>query len=102
MLAVMSEERHPDFPDVPTTKESGVDWIAVAWRGLALPKETPPEVVDAIYDRCQWIAQSDEYKEFMRKNGFAITVRAKEEFTQFLAEQDEQWNRVIESAGYAK
>ena len=38
----------------------------------------------------------------MRKNGFAIKVRAKDEFKQFLAEQDAQWNKVIETAGYAK
>jgi tripartite-type tricarboxylate transporter receptor subunit TctC len=102
MLAVMSDERHSDFPDVPTAKESGVDWTAVAWRGLALPKETPPEIVDTIYKKCARIVESDEYKEFMRKNGFAITVRAKDDFTQFLAEQDAQWNKVIETAGYAK
>ena len=102
MLAVMSEERHPDFPDVPTVKESGVDWNAVAWRGLALPKGTPPEIVDTLYEKCKGIAESDAYREFMRKNGFAIKIRGKDEFTRFLAEQDAQWKVVIEAANYAK
>lgn len=102
MLAVMSEERHPDFPDVPTAKESGVDWIAVAWRGLALPKGTPPEIVDTLYDKCKAIAESDAYKEFMRKNGFAIKIRGKDDFKKFLVEQDAQWKEVIEAANYAK
>lgn len=102
MLAVMSDERHKDFPDVPTAKESGVEWTAFAWRGLALPKDTPAELVDTIYEKCSRIVESEEYKEFMRKNGFAIKVRAKDEFKQFLAEQDAQWNKVIETAGYAK
>ena len=102
MLAVMSEERHPDFPDVPTVKESGVDWIAVAWRGLALPKGTPPEIVDTLYEKCKGIAESDAYKEFMGKNGFAIMIRGKDDFKQFLVEQDAQWKEVIEAANYAK
>ena len=33
ILAIMSDERSPAFPDVPTLKESGVDWSnSYAWR----------------------------------------------------------------------
>ena len=37
-LAVMSAERNPAFPDVPTLKEAtGLDWTIGAWRGIAGP-----------------------------------------------------------------
>lgn len=101
-LVVMSDERLPEFPDVPTAKESGVDWVAVGWRGLALPKGTPPEIVSLLREKCLAIAKSDDFKAAMKKRGFGVAVRGPEEFTQFLAAQDEQWKAVVESAGYAK
>jgi tripartite-type tricarboxylate transporter receptor subunit TctC len=101
-LVVMSDERLPDFPDVPTAKEAGVDWTTVGWRGLAVPKDTPPELLALLEEKCIAIAHSDAYKEFMRKNSFGITIRGSDEFTQFLEEQDEMWQPVVAAAGYAK
>ncbi len=102
VLAVMADQRMVDYPDLPTATEQGTDWIAVGWRGLALPKGTPPEIVNLLADRCAKIAASDDYREFMRKNGFGITIRTTSDFTDFLHEQDEQWKSVVEAAGYDK
>lgn len=101
-LAVMSAERLTEYPDIPTVRESGVDWEAVGWRGLVAPKDTPPAVLATLKDACARIMESAEYQDFMRKNGFAIEVRIGEEFAAFLAAQDAQWQQVISSAGYAK
>ena len=102
VLAVMADERMSDFPDLRTAREQGTDWVAVGWRGLALPKGTPPEIVKLLADRCDKIAASDDYKQFMQKNGFGIKIRTTTEFTEFLQEQDEQWKSVVEAAGYDK
>jgi tripartite-type tricarboxylate transporter receptor subunit TctC len=101
-LVVMSEQRLEDFPEVPTAREQGVDWVAVGWRGFAVPKDTPPELVDRLVDKCREIAESDEYRAFMEKYGYAIEVRLKDEFREFLAEQDALWKQVVEAAGYAQ
>jgi tripartite-type tricarboxylate transporter receptor subunit TctC len=101
-LAVMSEQRLEEFPDVPTAKEQGVDWVAVGWRGLALPKGAPPELIDRLADAGRGIVESDEYREFMRKGGYSIQVRLKDDFREFLAEQDAIWKQVVEAAGYAQ
>ena len=102
VLAVMAAERMEGYPDLPTAKEQGTDWIAVGWRGLALPQGTPPEIVNLLAERCAKIAASDDYRQFMRKNGFGITIRATSDFTKFLEEQDDQWKTVVEAAGYDK
>ena len=101
-LAVMSEERLEDFADVPTAKEAGVDWVAVGWRGLALPKDAKPADVERLYEACRKIAESAEYQEFMNKNRFGITIRDPAEFSEFLEHQNEQWKSVVEASGYAK
>jgi tripartite-type tricarboxylate transporter receptor subunit TctC len=102
VLAVMSPERLEEFPEIPTVKELGVEWEAVGWRGLALPKGTSEEVVGALNEACQRIIMSEPYEDFMRKNGFAIQARGPAEFARFLEEQDAQWRPVIEAAGYAR
>ena len=95
VLAVMSDARLLEYPDLPTAREQGVDWVAVGWRGLALPKGTPVEIVTQLEQTCMAIAHSDEFKDFMDKNGFGITVRGSDEFGEFLHAQDEQWGAVV-------
>jgi hypothetical protein len=97
-LAVMAPERLAEFPEVPTCKELGVNWEAVGWRGLALPQGVPTEITTKVEAACMEIARSDEFKTFMKKNGFAPMVRGAEEFRKFLREQDEQWHKVIVGA----
>lgn len=102
VLAVMAEQRMAEYPDLQTAKEQGTDWVAVGWRGLALPKGTPSDIVTLLADRCAKIAASDDYRDFMQTNGFGIKIRTTSEFTDFLQEQDEQWKSVVEAAGYDK
>lgn len=101
-LVVMAPERAEQFPEVPTAREVGIEWEAVGWRGLVLPKNTPSEIVETVSAACREIVQSPDYKNFMEKNGFAIGIRGPEEFAEFLKEQDARWKGVIEAAGYAR
>ncbi len=101
-LAVMAGERVAGFDAVPTVKEAGIDWEAVGWRGLLLPKSTPPSIVEKLRSTLQEITQSESYLEFMDGNRFGVEVKLGEAFREFLEEQDAQWQKVIEAAGYAK
>lgn len=38
MLAIASNERHPDFPAVPTLKELGIDTVMGNYSGFVAPK----------------------------------------------------------------
>ncbi len=101
-LAVMAPERVPGFDQVPTVKELGIDWEAVGWRGLCLPKGTPPAIVDRLAAECAAITASDAYREFMQKNRFAPRVAGPVEFGEFLKQQDAQWKMVIDATGFGK
>jgi tripartite-type tricarboxylate transporter receptor subunit TctC len=50
IIALFSEKRMADFPDVPTVREQGIDFTMGQWRGLAAPKGTPPEVIRILHD----------------------------------------------------
>ena len=97
VLAVMSDERLTKYPDIPTVKESGTNWSAVGWRGLALPNDTPDEIVAVLSAACRKIVESKQYKEYMEKEGFGITIRHTDDFASFLKEQDAQWGPVVAS-----
>ncbi len=48
--AVAAPARLESLPDVPTTKEGGVDFIFSAWNAMVAPKGTPPEIVAKLAD----------------------------------------------------
>ncbi len=100
-LAVMAPERVPGFADVPTVKELGVDWEAVGWRGLCVPKGTPQPIVSVLTRACETIVSGDAFKKFMDQNRFATREGGPEDFGGFLKTQDAQWKTVIEATGFS-
>lgn len=101
-LAVMADSRNPSFPNVPTLKESGINWSAGTWRGYAVPAGTPQEVVDVLYKGFSKVAESEGFKDFMMKNGFGVRVRGPKDFQAFMAAQHETWKTVLQLGGYLK
>ena len=101
-LAIMADERDSKFPDVPTLKELGIDWSSGTWRGVAVPKGTPKEVISSLHEKLLKIANSEKYKDFMSKNGFGIKIRNSEEFYNFAKEQNTTWEKVLRIGGYVK
>lgn len=101
-LAHMADKRDPAFPDVPTLKELGIDWTMGAWRGIALPKGTSPDIV-AVYEKAlEKVVQSKEFVEFMSKAPFGILYKGSADFAKFLAEQDQTMGVLMKEAGLTK
>jgi tripartite-type tricarboxylate transporter receptor subunit TctC len=101
-LAVMSEERNPAFPDVPTLKEAtGLDWTVAAWRGIAGPKGMPQEVSDKLVPLLQQIWESQEFRDFMGQRGFGVVWRDPQGFEQWMAESDASLGSVMKAVGLA-
>jgi tripartite-type tricarboxylate transporter receptor subunit TctC len=46
--AIAAPERLSSIPDVPTTKEAGVDFIFSAWNAMVAPKDTPKDIVEKL------------------------------------------------------
>jgi len=101
-LANMAEARDPVFADVPTLKELGYNWTMGAWRGFALPKNTPADVL-AIYEKAfDKIVKSKEFVDFMKAGPFGILYKPSAEFGKFLAEQDATFGVLMKDAGITK
>ncbi|WP_287066557.1 tripartite tricarboxylate transporter substrate binding protein [Ramlibacter sp.] len=84
-LAVAMEKRHPLMPDVPTFRELGVDWVDGAWRGIGVPRSTPPEQRKKLSDLWRALNNDPEMKELAARNGFELVNVGSEEMDAFMA-----------------
>ena len=68
LLAVLTDKRLPEFPDLPTAKEQGIDLVVTKFRGLAGPKGLPPAVLKAWHEGIRAVLADPAYqKEYARE-----------------------------------
>jgi len=94
ILAVTSAERVSSLPDVPTLKESGIPLELILWRGLAVPKGTPDDIVATLVDVTKKVVESEEFKKFAETVAIIPSFRSGSEFQAFL-DADEKTNGLL-------
>jgi len=65
VLAVSSDKRLDDFPDVPTYKERGWDVVRYQWRGIMGKSGLPKPVLDRLVGAIQRAQQTAEWKAYL-------------------------------------
>jgi tripartite-type tricarboxylate transporter receptor subunit TctC len=101
-LAVAMEKRHPLLPDVPTFKELGVDWVDGAYRGIGMPKSTPPEARKKISDMWAALNAEAEMKELAAKSGFELVNIGVPQMDAFMAERTKVYVEGAKRLGLGK
>jgi tripartite-type tricarboxylate transporter receptor subunit TctC len=102
MLAVASDRRLPQFPDVPTFRELGVDWVDGAYRGIGVPKSTPPEMRKQISDMMDAINKDPEARRKMYELGFEVTDIGYDQMPKFMQERTAQYLSTAKLLGLVK
>ncbi|MBD1221240.1 tripartite tricarboxylate transporter substrate binding protein [Virgibacillus halodenitrificans] len=98
ILAVTSEERLEELPDVPTFKELGHNLIGNgAWFGFMAPKDTPKGIVNKLDETIKKALSDEKVKEQFENAGLPIEYLNNEEFTEKVKEENEKNAKVIES-----
>jgi tripartite-type tricarboxylate transporter receptor subunit TctC len=99
MLAVLSEERSPAFPDVPTMRELGHPNLVVdTWYGLFAPAGTPPEVVARLNTEVNSLLQSPDVRDALARQGMTAVADKPERLGALVADELERWSRVVAAA----
>lgn len=96
MLAVAMEERHPAFPDTPTLKELGYEWVGGAYRGVAVPEETPAEISQELSDYLASINNDPDFVKRMTAAGFAIINVEKAQVPGYMADMTARYKSLLE------
>lgn len=71
-LAVMSPQRNPRFPDVPTVREQGIDWELTSFISFQGPRGVPAAIVQRLDAAIRKSLESREWAEFAGGRGFTI------------------------------
>jgi len=83
-LLFLDEKRHPDFPDMPTSIEEGLDrgmiTMGSAWRGILVPKGTPVPIVESLAAAFKKMTEDKSVQSILQQAGEKIYFLGPEEF----------------------
>lgn len=87
-LGIMADAPDPNFPDVPTLQEQGIDVEFGAWRGLFGPKELPDDVAAELECQLAEMVESESFTNAMATAQYGIKWLPTGEFLSFLETED--------------
>ena len=95
LLAVASEERLPFLPDVPTFRELGYDIVGGAYRGVAVPNDTPDDVKATLVSALDSV--TDGIADAQSELGYLPTNISGEEAAAVIEEMRQNYEGIIEA-----
>jgi tripartite-type tricarboxylate transporter receptor subunit TctC len=101
-LAITTEERNPEIPDVPTAKEQGFDLVIGVDRGVVLPKGASKEVVDYYIDILRKVANDPEVQAAMTAKGSSMPFTAGDDYRAYFEKTFESWKKIAIKVGMYK
>jgi len=101
-IAMLSPQRSPILPDLPTAKEGGVDVTAYTWNAIFLPKGTPEPIVKKLNDAAVQAMKTPVVRE--RLEGLGVSVVTEDRMTpayldQFVKDEIVKWGKAIKDSG---
>jgi|SRR5579862_398726 len=99
LLAVLSNTRDPDMPDVPSLAETVPGYDAKSWQGFFAHSGTPRAIVDKLNAALVADLKLPETAKKFDALGIVAQWGTPEEFGTFITEQSAKWGKVIKAAG---
>lgn len=100
ILAVMSAERAPVAPAVPTLREAGFPNLQVdVWYGLLAPAGTPAEIVALLNAEVNAMLAQSAMRETLAKQGLNPVGGPPARLAEMIKLELERWPRVVSAAG---
>ena len=98
-LATLSPKRVPLMPDVPTVSEAGISAAeAEGWGGVAVPKATPPAIVERISSEVARIVKDPAIQQRMLDRGTVPDPRGAREWSAFVEAEVAKWGDIARRA----
>ena len=102
-LAVLTRERSPLFPIVPSAHEQGLtDFDTSFWSAFFLPKRTPPEIVDRLQKAASQALDTPATRDRLKNAGSMVVMperRSPEHLKALVAKEIAQWAEIIKTSG---
>lgn len=94
VLAVLHDERVPQYPDVSTARELGYDIEIASWGGFGVPTGTPKPVMDTLVKAFEATVRSEKFETTLSKAGILPLYRGPEEFTEYVQSESEKFEEI--------
>jgi tripartite-type tricarboxylate transporter receptor subunit TctC len=99
-LAVTTETRARDLPEVPTMAESGLPQITLGFSaGILAPAGTPGAIVAKLNGEINEAMKSPELAASLGKLGFEPKFWSPQDYAAFLAEEMKRWPPIVKASG---
>jgi tripartite-type tricarboxylate transporter receptor subunit TctC len=99
-LGITGSKRAAGAPDIPTLAEAGVPgYEAYGWHGVFTPAKTPPEIVSFLTRELVSILGTADMRERFSQQGAEVVAGTSAEFTDFLRNDFEKWQRLFTQLG---
>jgi len=99
-LAVTTQKRSNDLPDVPTMIESGQQQLALIFSaGILAPAGTPTEIIAKLNAEINEAMTTPELTASMATLGFEPNFWSPQAYAAFLAEEMRRWPPIVKAAG---
>jgi tripartite-type tricarboxylate transporter receptor subunit TctC len=95
VLGVMTSERSPSLPDVPTFKEAGYDVEAGTARGYSAPAGLPADVATKLEAAIKTAIEDPAVVQKMNDLGLQTSYLSGDDYKQFWAGQEEDFKKVL-------
>ncbi|MEX2519954.1 MAG: tripartite tricarboxylate transporter substrate binding protein [Paracoccaceae bacterium] len=102
ILAIMSDERSPAFPDVPTLKEQGVDFSLNNWFSLCAPAGLPEEAMTRIVAAAEKAHAADAVQQTFAQRGITPVFEGPAAFSAFAADFSAEARELLAELGLTK
>ncbi|MEK7231744.1 MAG: tripartite tricarboxylate transporter substrate binding protein [Pseudomonadota bacterium] len=99
MLGVISPQRNPALPDIPTMREQGLNMVVGSWQGLFVPKGTPQPVVNKLFKVGIDMMKDPLVIKRLGDSGITITTsKSPSDFVAFVKSETERFGKVIKDS----
>jgi len=100
LLATAGAKRSPQFPDVPTFRESGYDIEGESWYALFAPAGTPKAAIDRISAAAVSAVHEPALRQKLEGIGLEPTGLGPAELAAILKADYDKWGPVIRASGF--
>jgi tripartite-type tricarboxylate transporter receptor subunit TctC len=98
-LAIDGATRAATYPQLPTFRESGIDFTVGSWFGLLAPANTPDNVIARIHDAARQALNEPATRDRLASQGWDVVADSPQEFGKFLKDETALLSGIIKAAG---
>ena len=99
-VAMTTDKRSSELPNVPTLKESLGDFVEIrSWQGVVGPRGVPREIVEAVSREVLAVTAVPDFKSKLSPMGFELLPLNASQLAAYMASESAKWEKLAKAAG---